>query len=68
MVAEGYNEFNWIGCCIASQNRGTHNQYSGQVFIGNGTNLVVGWGNCTNDDYFTPPSSYAAPGEYGACI
>lgn len=68
MVAEGYNEFNWIGCCLGSQNRGAHNQYSGQVFIGNGTNMVVGWGNCTNYDYFTPPSDYPIPGAYGACI
>lgn len=68
MVAGGYDEFLWTGCCLSSQNKGAHNQYSGQVFIGNGTNIVVGWGDCSSDEYFVPPSTYAVPGDYGACI
>ncbi|KAF3771136.1 hypothetical protein M406DRAFT_67466 [Cryphonectria parasitica EP155] len=68
MIAMGYNEFGWHGCCLTSQTRGTNHQYSGQVFPGNGTNIVVGWGDCSNDDYDVLPSTYALPGPYGVCI
>lgn len=68
MVASGYNQFQWTGCCLTSQNKGTHNQYSGQVFVGNGTNIVVGYGDCVDYNTFESPSTYAVPGPYGACV
>lgn len=68
MVAGGFTEFGWTGCCLFSQNSGAHNQFSGQVFIGNGTNIVVGYGNCSSPGVFVPPSDLPTPGPNGVCV
>lgn len=30
-IANGHQNFNFAGCCLASQKYGTHKQFSGQV-------------------------------------
>jgi hypothetical protein len=67
VVASGYSPFEWAGCCQNSQQKGKYGQFSGQIFIGNGTNVNVGWGDCSVPDYFSSPSQYPYPGKYGEC-
>lgn len=67
MVAEGYNLFGFYGCCIDSQKWGAHSQYSGQIYVGNGTNIVVAYGKCSETDYWDLPSDLPVPGPYGTC-
>lgn len=67
MVASGYSGFEWAGCCLKSRFQGKNKQYSGQIFIGNGTNINVGWGDCSVPNYFANPTQYAYPGKYGEC-
>ncbi|KAJ0110237.1 hypothetical protein J7T55_000670 [Diaporthe amygdali] len=68
IISNGHQLFDFQGCCLFSQTKGTHSQFSGQVFIGNGTNINVGYGDCSKEDYFVLPSSYGYPGDYGSCL
>ncbi|KAF2094622.1 hypothetical protein NA57DRAFT_80420 [Rhizodiscina lignyota] len=53
------------GTCSASSAVQNGGPLSGQLFLQDGTNFVIGFGNC-NDPASTPPSSYAQPGPNGA--
>lgn len=39
-----------------------------QMHMGNGTNINVGYGDCSKPDYFANPSQYAYPGTLGSCL
>jgi hypothetical protein len=51
-------------CCLVSA--WGAGQISGQKFLGDGGNVVVGYANCSWDD-MTRPSAYAYPGPNGNC-
>ncbi|KAK7707212.1 hypothetical protein SLS63_013807 [Diaporthe eres] len=67
-IANGHQAFNFAGCCKKSQDIGSHKQFSGQMHLGNGTNINVGYGDCSKSDYFVNPSDLGYPGPLGSCI
>jgi hypothetical protein len=38
------------------------------MHLGNGTNINVGYGDCSVPDYFVHPSQYGYPGALGSCL
>lgn len=54
------------GVCLCSTG-GNANKMS-QIFIGNGTNINVGYGDCSRPEYFVHPDNYGYPGPFGSCL
>lgn len=36
--------------------------------MGNGTNINIGYGDCSRPDYFSNPGNFGYPGPLGSCI
>ncbi|KAG8157588.1 hypothetical protein KVR01_012630 [Diaporthe batatas] len=66
-IASGHRAFNFAGCCLQSQMGGEHHQVSGQMHLGNDTNINIGYGECSVPAYFSRPNEYGYPGDLGSC-
>lgn len=38
------------------------------MHLGNGTNINIGYGDCSQPDYFVHPDHYGYPGALGSCL
>ncbi|POS79195.1 hypothetical protein DHEL01_v202418 [Diaporthe helianthi] len=66
-IAKGHRAFNFAGCCLESQTLGSSHAISGQMHLGNGTNINIGYGDCPVPWYFTHLGGYSYPGVLGYC-